>query len=152
MAVKPVSDLDAHLGYWLRLASNAVSHGFARKLEAEGVTVAEWVTLRRLYDADAIAPSRLAEALGLTKGAISKLAERLESKGLATRAANPDDGRAHALRLTPAGRKITPVLAALADVNDAESFECLDVAERATLALLLRKIVVARGLSGAPTE
>lgn len=152
MADNPVSDLEAHVGYWLRLVSNAVSQGFARKLEAEGVTPAEWVALRRLYDADAVSPSRLAEQLGMTKGAISKLADRLTDKGLATRIADPDDGRAHALSLTAIGRAKTPTLAALADQNDAESFTCLDADERATLERMLRKIVVARGLSGAPTE
>lgn len=57
------SALEAHLGYWLRMVSNAVSHSFARKLEREGVTVAEWVFLRALYDAGQIAPSQLAEAM-----------------------------------------------------------------------------------------
>lgn len=152
MQNRPASDLEAHVGYWLRLVSNATSHAFARKLEAEGVTPAEWVALRRLYDADAVSPTRLAEQLGMTKGAISKLADRLIDKGLATRAANPDDGRAHALSLTENGRTKTPGLAALADRNDAESFDCLDADERATLERLLRKIVAARGLSGPPTE
>ena len=45
-----VSDLTAHLGYWLRYVSNHVSHAFARKVEARGVTVAEWVLLRQLLE------------------------------------------------------------------------------------------------------
>lgn len=47
---KPVPDLTAHLGYWLRYVSNHVSQAFARKVEANGVTVAEWVLMRRLLD------------------------------------------------------------------------------------------------------
>ena len=57
MSKQLVSDLTAHLGYWLRLVSNHVSHAFAQKLEAENVTVAEWVMMRSLYDHKAIAPS-----------------------------------------------------------------------------------------------
>ena len=60
--------------------SNHVSHAFAIKLAGVGVTVAEWVVLRELYDAES-APSALAEQLGMTRGAISKLADRLIDKG-----------------------------------------------------------------------
>src|SRR3546814_12940702 len=67
-----ISDLNAHMGYLLRVASNAVSHEFARKIADEDVTVAEWSLMRVLYDADALAPTALAAKLGMTKGAISK--------------------------------------------------------------------------------
>ncbi|MEI9903207.1 MAG: hypothetical protein WDN06_03970 [Asticcacaulis sp.] len=44
------SHLEAHLGYWMRFVSNHVSQAFARKVEAHGVTVAEWVVLRELFE------------------------------------------------------------------------------------------------------
>ena len=44
------SDLETHLGYWLRFVSNHVSHAFSLKLQARDVTVAEWVVLRELFD------------------------------------------------------------------------------------------------------
>lgn len=69
------SDLTDHLGCWLRLVSNAVSNSFARRLQAEGVTVAEWVLLRLVLAGEG-QPSALARQMGMTKGAISKLAER----------------------------------------------------------------------------
>jgi DNA-binding MarR family transcriptional regulator len=148
----PPSDLDAHLGYWLRLVSNAVSQSFARKVEAQGVTVAEWVVLRVLYDAGPIAPSDLARRLGLTKGAISKLADRLETKALAARAATPADGRGQTLTLTTAGRALVPGLAALADKNDAAFFQTLTPEERGQLDQLLRKLAADRHLTTAPTD
>lgn len=40
------SQLESDLGYWLRSVSNAVSRSFARKVEGEGVTVAEGVFLQ----------------------------------------------------------------------------------------------------------
>src|SRR5690348_17127398 len=114
----PPSTLDTHLGYWLRMVSNGVSRSFARKVEREGVTVAEWVFLRALFDVERVAPSQLADAMGMTKGAISKLADRLLEKALIARRENPDDRRAQTLALTPAGRELVPRLAALADSND----------------------------------
>lgn len=152
MARKRFSKLEAHLGYWLRTVSNAVSYSFAARLENEGVTVAEWVILRVLYDAERIAPSLLAERIGMTKGAISKLADRLVQKGFVERDAVPDDRRAHTLALTPSGRAIVPKLAALADRNDKSFFGALTDNERAQLERLLRKIVSARELKTVPTE
>ncbi len=144
--------LTAHLGYWLRFVSNAVSQAFARKLEDQGVTVAEWVVLRELWDEAALAPSRLAERMGMTRGAISKLAERLIGKALVARRDSPDDGRAHTLSLTDKGRALVPKLAALADRNDAEFFDHLAADQRAALEGLLQDIVRRRGLKAVPTE
>ena len=146
------SDLESHLGYWLRMVSNAVSQGFARKLERQGVTVAEWVFLRMLWNADPMAPSHLANRIGMTKGAISKLADRLVEKDLIERAANADDGRAQTLSLKPAGRKAFPRLAALADANDAEFFAVLSTGERQQLNRLLRKLASAHDLASTPID
>lgn len=148
----PASDLTAHLGYWLRYVSNHVSQSFARKVEGHGVTVAEWVLIRQLLDVEALAPSRLAERMGMTRGAITKLADRLIAKSLLARAANPEDGRAQTLSLTPAGRALVPELAALADANDAEFFAHLAPEERAALLGILRGIVEKCGLRMLPID
>ena len=152
MRSRPVSDLTSHLGYWLRHVSNHVSHAFARKLESRDVTVAEWVVMRELYGANALAPSRLADKLRLTRGAISKLAERLISKELVMRASDASDGRAHTLALTAKGRSLIPKLAALADRNDAEFFDHLTAQERATIERILKEIVKIRGLKAIPVD
>jgi MarR family transcriptional regulator, lower aerobic nicotinate degradation pathway regulator len=149
---RPVSRLHHHLGYWLRTVSNAVSHRFAREVEREGVTVAEWVFLRALYDADRVAPSLLAEQMGMTRGAISKLADRLLEKDLVHREENRDDRRAHSLALTPAGRTLVPRLARIADANDASLFGVLTSDERRRLEKLLRKIAVAHELKNVPVD
>lgn len=147
-----VSGLEDHLGYWLRFVSNHVSHAFAAKLEGLGVTVAEWVVLRELYEDEALAPSVLAERLGMTRGAISKLAERLVAKDLLVRAAGGRDRRYQDLALTKAGRLLVPELADLADRNDAEFFDLLDPATRATVEAAMKEIVRRRGLRAIPTS
>lgn len=142
--------LQDHLGYWLRLVSNHVSAAFARRLDGKGVTVAEWVMLRELFGADPLPPSRLADRMGMTRGAISKLAERLLDKGLLVRTADPDDGRAHTLSLTDAGNALVPTLARLADQNEAEFFAILTAEEKAAMETALRRVVAHRGLTGMP--
>jgi DNA-binding MarR family transcriptional regulator len=148
----PASDLTAHLGYWLRYVSNHVSQAFARKVEAHGVTAAEWVLMRQLLDEKALARSRLAERMGMTRGAVSKLADRLITKSLLVRTADPRDGRAQTLSLSRAGRSMVPKLAASADANDAEFFDHLAPKDRAALLNLLRQIVEKRGLKSLPVD
>lgn len=149
---KPVPNLTAHLGYWLRYVSNHVSQAFARKVEANGVTVAEWVLMRQLLDEKGISPSQLAHGVGMTRGAITKLADRLIAKSMLERVADPEDGRAQMLSLTPAGRALVPKLAALADANDAEFFGHLSDRDRAALLHILRRIVKKRDLKSLPID
>ena len=146
------SDLTEHMGYWLRFVSNHVSQAFARKVEARGVTVAEWVILRQLFDTDAVPPSHLADQIGMTRGAITKLADRLVAKSLIVRKADESDGRAQTLALTAKGRKLTPQLAALADLNDAEFFDHLTPKDREAFKSVLKGIVKRRGLKSLPVE
>lgn len=146
------SDLTSHIGFWLRYVSNHVSYAFARKLEGRSVTVAEWVLLRELFDKDELAPSRLAEKLGMTRGGITKLADRLIEKALVTRKASPSDGRAQTLALTAKARRLVPELAKLADANDSEFFDHLTAKDRAALVRILRDIVASRDLRTLPID
>ncbi|WP_245404678.1 MarR family winged helix-turn-helix transcriptional regulator [Ancylobacter gelatini] len=148
----PASELTDHTGYWMRMVSNAVSLEFARKVAREDVTVAEWSFMRVLYDLTPTPPSVLAEKMGMTKGAISKLAERLIAKGLVAREENRDDRRAHSLFLTTEGRAKIPVLAALADMNDAEFFGVLTTQELETLDRILRVLAERRELKTSPVD
>lgn len=145
------SALTDHLGYWLRLVSNAVSASFARRLHDSGISVAEWVLLRLVLAGEG-QPSALARRMGMTKGAISKLADRLKARGLVERRADPQDGRAQVLWLTAEGAALVPVLAEMADTNDTEFFGVLAEEERATLRTLIEKMADRHGLTEMPVD
>lgn len=134
------------------MVSNAISQEFARKVSREDVTVAEWSFMRALYDSEPMPPSILAEKMGMTRGAISKLAERLVAKGLLVRQESHEDKRAHSLSLTTEGRAKIPVLAALADENDAEFFELLTKDEHETLDRILKLLAERRELKAVPVD
>jgi DNA-binding MarR family transcriptional regulator len=116
------------------------------------VTVAEWVILRELFEQEVSVPSSLADQLGMTRGAISKLAERLVEKELVTQTANEKDRRYQALALTFKGRALVPKLSRLADQNDAEFFGHLDPADRATIEESMKEIVRRHGMKSAPVN
>jgi len=147
-----VSHLKSHTGFWLRFVSNHVSHAFARKLELSGVAVAEWVVLREMYGEIQTSPSVIAARIGMTRGAITKIVDRLLAKNLVTRRGSVGDRRYQEIALTAAGRRLVPTLAALADQNDEEFFHPLSKKERDNLIFTLQKLVQAHGLQKLPTE
>ncbi len=143
--------LDAHLGFWLRFVSNHVSTRFQRQLESRGATVTEWVALRTLWAEEETGHAQLIEALGMTKGAASKVVTRLEEKGLAARRLARGSARDQALVLTAAGRALVPRLAALADANDEHFFGRLAAPERQALMSAMRALVQHHQLKDIPT-
>lgn len=146
----PISNLTDHTGYWLRMVSNAVSYDFARKVAAEDVTVAEWVFLRALFDCEGTTATALADRMGMTRGAISKLSDRLVAKNLVVR--SEGGGRKQSLALTESGKSKLPLLARIADENDEHYFSVLTHSERATLDTLLKTLVERRGLAATPLD
>lgn len=149
----PASDLTAHIGYWMRLISNNVSHAFARKLNANGVTVAEWVVLREMYAGDAsTSPGEIAALTGLTRGAVSKLVTRLLDKGLVHRQESAEDRRYQDIELSNQGLALVPKLAASADANDDEFFHCLTDQERSRLLAVLKKLATHHQIKTVPIE
>lgn len=147
------SELRSHLGYHLRLVSNAVSQSFAKKLAAKDVTVAEWVILREMFaQKEIISPSVVAESTGLTRGAVSKLIDRLLQKGLIARAESTEDRRFQEIQLTPNAKKLVPKLASIADGNDEDFFSVLSESERKSLMNTLCKLAEHHSLSTHPIE
>jgi DNA-binding MarR family transcriptional regulator len=145
------SPLEAHLGFWLRFVSNHVSIRFQQLLEQKGVTVTEWVALRTLWSQDETTHAALIQALGMTKGAASKVVSRLEEKGLAVRQLADGSAREQSLGLTATGKALVPQLAALADANDAHFFGHLPAAERQVLTHAMQALVQRHQLKDIPT-
>jgi DNA-binding MarR family transcriptional regulator len=147
-----VSELESHLGFWLRFVSNHVSTSFKKRVEANGVSVSEWVALRHLLDQGESTSLELIDALGMTKGAISKIITRLESKRLVERIWLDTDKRTQQIKLTSAGRKLVPKLAALADQNDEEFFGHMTQNQRAQIIKAMKRITELHGLKQLPVE
>ncbi|WP_434420578.1 MarR family winged helix-turn-helix transcriptional regulator [Nannocystis pusilla] len=88
----------------------------------------------------------------MTKGAVSKLIDRLEDKGLATRSPSEVDLRQQAVALTAAGRALVPRLARLADANDHEFFGHLPPPVRDELLRVLQQLARTHHLTSAPID
>jgi DNA-binding MarR family transcriptional regulator len=144
--------LDIHLGYWLRLVSNHVSGNFARALHERSVSVAEWVALNQVQRWADMTPARLADAMGMTRGAISKVLDKLQEKKWISRMTSEDDSRVQFLSLTAQGRRVLPELARIANDNDEHFFGALDPDEQTTLRSLLSKLADVHRISNVPVD
>lgn len=135
------ADLEHHVGFWLRFVSNHVSGAFQRRLEAYGVTVAEWVTLRSIRSLGSCSLAELAERMGSDPSTVSRLVERVLKKGLAARTPVSGDRRRVRIELTRKGGSLVPRLAREADANDELYFGHLSRKERASLSALMQGLV-----------
>jgi len=138
------SNLEEHLGYWLRCLSNFVSHSFAERLEAHDVSVAQWVVLRTLYESRGLTLNQAARQVGVDKSSLSRMVERLVNKRLVDRFEG-DDRRSVGLSLTASGKKIVPQLAALADKNDQAFFQTLSPRQREEFLKTIKRLLAANG-------
>jgi DNA-binding MarR family transcriptional regulator len=122
------------------------------RVEAKGVTVAEWTVMRQMRAMGPVNPSQLAQRMGMTRGAISKLVERLCGKSLVQRTATDGDRRYQSVALTAKGQKLVPMLARLTDVNDQEFFGHLTGEKQADLIRLLKDVVHRHGWKDGPVS
>lgn len=145
------SDLEYHIGYWMRFVSNHVSFSFRDRLLKYKVTVAEWVALCSLHNRSPCTLGELSVQIGIDLGATSRLVERLIKKNLASRKASPEDRRFVTIELSLSGKKLVPKLAQEADENDSLFFDSLSHQDRGHLLRILQGLVKTHKLTEKPT-
>jgi DNA-binding MarR family transcriptional regulator len=150
--IRRPSALELHLGYWLRLVSNRVSGSFARLLLERHLSVAEWVALNQIDRGTDLTPADLADAMGMTRGAISKVLDKLGAKQWIARRSSAQDNRVQLLSPTRSGRRVLPELATIADENDARFFGVLDADEQIMLRKLLQKLADVHRMNNLPVD
>jgi DNA-binding MarR family transcriptional regulator len=149
----PITRAQLLCSYWLKRAERRVSTSFAPKLKASGLIASEWEVIRQLYSGSAqgpllargsirLSPLDIVQALGMTKGGVSKLVNRLVKKGLIIKRVGEFDRRFRTIELTERGEALVPELARLGDDNDREIFS--NLRRRYRLSYLLRRVVQAR--------
>jgi len=89
------------------------------RMAAHGLTDAQWKPLWMLKDGRASTANELARETCIDAGAITRMLDRLEAKGLVERIRSETDRRVVHLRLTPAGEAaVERVPHVLASVNN----------------------------------
>ena len=109
---------DHRLVFLLNVAQRRLQRWMAARAQASRVTAAQSGLLFILGQRDGVLMGEAGAALDLGPPGISGLVDRMTAASLIKRRADPDDGRAWRLWLTPAGRAaMAQSKAGLAEVN-----------------------------------
>ncbi len=98
--------LDRQVCFALAAASRSVIGIYRPILEPMGLTHPQYLVMLALWESSPRTAGDIAAALYLEPATLSPLLKRLEAAGYITRQRNPEDERALAVRLTPAGQEL----------------------------------------------
>jgi DNA-binding MarR family transcriptional regulator len=101
------------------------------------------VALVRINQPGGISQRRLADEMGLTPGTVSARVDRLVADGLVIRSPDPADKRGSLVTLTDRGRDLFEAVVPAHLANQVRLLGSLTADEQATLAGLMRKLLVA---------
>lgn len=123
-------------------AANAVrNHLEQTVLAPHQLTWTGWVVLWVVWIWEEIETRDVATEAGISKGTLTGVVKTLESRGLVSRNAHPDDGRRVLLALTPEGVRLMEKLFPQFNRQESALAAPLGLRSTTTLARLLRRIV-----------
>ena len=105
------------IGYLMRRITVSIIQQADRRLGEHGLTSTQWVPLFKIQQGHHPTVANLARELQMDVGAMTRLLDRLEKKGLCKRVRSSEDRRVVNIELTPEGAAaIAEVPAVLSDV------------------------------------
>lgn len=140
--------LPALCGYHLRRAQLNAFRDFDSVTGGHGLTPALFHILVLIENNPGLPQSDVANSLGADRSTIVPMMKRLEANQWIERRANPADGRAHALFMTPLGEGVLKDAAERLSAHDRLLMDELTTVEQATLLRLLERIATARPAHG----
>ena len=139
------TDAIALIGRLMR-ASRLLQLEVERSLATFDLTINEFNTLnalRRAGPPHRLSPKDVGVSLLFSSGGLTKLLERLESRGLVAREPDPNDGRGVLVSLTPAGKRLQEDAMSAHQVNEEELLTPLTASQRQSLNSILRDLLIA---------
>jgi MarR family transcriptional regulator, organic hydroperoxide resistance regulator len=144
-AAAVVSDLDRpDLTWLLHRAAQHMRVGLDQAASEHGLTGArDWIVLSALAAGPRQTQLALAQSLGLDKTTMTSLLDRMESRGLITRAVDSHDRRARIPELTDEGLRVQAEVTSARDRVEAGLLSGFTADEQAQLRGLLTRLTVA---------
>ncbi len=115
-----------------------------RELAVHDMSAAQMIVLSTLATGEADSASGLCKGISYDPGAMTRMIDRLEQKGLVRRRPHPEDRRTMNLELTAEGQQLYPKLAAVKDAVLKRFLAGFSDAEVATLDRLLNRMLANR--------
>ncbi len=128
-----------HVWVVLWRAAHAVEQNALRSVAAMGLGLSDFAVLEALLHKGPLPVNTIGKKVLLTSGSITAAVDRLESKGLVRRTADPEDRRARIVHLTAAGQSLIEKAFDRHALDMEETLSVLRPAERTELIRLLKK-------------
>jgi DNA-binding MarR family transcriptional regulator len=96
------------IGYLLNRTRTALFNAIDQELAPLEVTSAQYIIMAQLFYSMAESPSQLCQSISYDPGAMTRMIDRLEAKGVIRRVRHPQDRRALTLELTNEGKAVFP--------------------------------------------
>lgn len=129
------------IGYLMRRSATLMRQQIETVFEGHGLTFMQWVSLLLIRDGLALTCAELSREVGYDSGALTRMVDQLESRGLVRRERQESDRRQLRLSLTPLGmsslEELMPIVVGV--VN--RSTEPLSTDELTQLTAMLSKLV-----------
>lgn len=129
------------LGFLISAMAYVKDRILEKHLESFDVTAAQFKIFIVIVFGKMNTPAELCRELGIDSGAMTRMLDRLDKKGLISRRRCPDDRRAVRVELTESGQKIADRLPNIVVDAMNELFEPLSAEELATLEATLWKVL-----------
>jgi DNA-binding MarR family transcriptional regulator len=131
------------MGMLFRQVRDAMWAEMAREMAAAGhdLTYSQFVTIKRLATDSSDGVTDLARWAQVNPGAMTRLLDKLEARGLLQRIADPSDRRALHIVLTDAGQAIWSDIQHCGERVRARAMQGLDDGEREQLFRLLNQVL-----------
>lgn len=135
-------DMDNAIGYRIGLVATQLKIALRRVFMASGlnVTPEQWVVLFHLHRSQGPTQSELGDRTVKDKPTVTRILDRLEAKGLASRRRDDKDRRSQRIYLTPAGESMLQRLMPLVRAFAARIFGDVTPQERQALLAALGRI------------
>ncbi|WP_067697352.1 MarR family winged helix-turn-helix transcriptional regulator [Nocardia jejuensis] len=127
-AVSP--SLSSRFGYLLVRSALRVRQRYVNELSTIGLLPNQHAILSTLNELGACHQKELAARIGLDTGDIVAYLDGLDAEGFVERNRDPADRRRQVVSLLPAGKVVLATADRVLDAVEAETFGCLDPAER----------------------
>ena len=112
-----------------------------RELAQFDITAPQLIVLASVANREAESASQLCKSISYDPGAMTRMIDRLEQKGLVRRTPRPDDRRAMTLEMTAAGKALYPQLLAAKETVQAQFLRGFSKEDVAMLEKLLNRLL-----------
>lgn len=137
------------VGYLMRLVLSSMAHAVDVQLADCDLTNAQWMPILKLHQGQASTVAELARACTMDAGAMTRLLDRLETKGLCVRVRSGSDRRVVNIALTDTGHAVAQGIPSVLCTVLNSHLSGLSADEFSTLKGLLQRMLANTQIAGA---